>query len=204
MLANQTLFHRFVCPPSPALVIYHSVYAILVCMLQLINSLLNQPVRSLRTGEVIATTKTPILNPNNLQIIGFYCQDLMERKQAILLEQDIRDIIPQGLVVNDYEVLCEPLELVKYKDILEINFDLFGKLVITEDKQKLGKVSDYATNTDTFYVHKLYVTKSLLRSLGSDQLSIDRSQIIEITDKNIIVKNPLQPEKSSPAIAPAL
>jgi hypothetical protein len=91
-------------------------------MLQLSTSLQNIPVMSLRTGGQIATALSPIINPNNLKIEGFWCQDDFEGKRLVLLTQDIRDTLPQGFVVNDHDVLSEAEELVRLKDILAMNF----------------------------------------------------------------------------------
>src|ERR1039458_3073195 len=114
-------------------------------MLQLSDSILNKPVLSLRTNTVVATATSPIINPNNLKIEGFYCDDSFSRSQLILLYQDIRDFIHQGFVVNDHDVLVDPSELIRLKDLLDLNFTLIGKQVETIDKKKLGKVSDFAT-----------------------------------------------------------
>lgn len=160
-------------------------------MLQLSGSLLNRPVLSLRTGGVIGMTTRAIFNPNSLKIEGFYCTDAFDRKKPlVLLYQDIRDVIAQGVVVNDHEVLTEPDELVRLKDILRLNFELVGKQVVTVDKQTLGKVTDYSVQTETMYVQKIYVGQSLLKSIAGGNLGIDRTQIVEITDKKITVQNP--------------
>ena len=163
-------------------------------MLQLSGSLLNQSVLSLRTGQPIAIITGAIINPNNLKIEGFYCQDTLDRKkQLVLLYQDIRDIIPKGLVVNDHEVLVEPDELVRLKDIMALNFELLGKATVTVNKDRLGKVNDYAVETETMYVQKLYVAQPILKSLTGGSLSIDRTQIVEITNRKIVVQDILKP-----------
>ena len=162
-------------------------------MMLLSKSLLSRPVMSLRTGGKIALALTPIINPDNLKIEGFYCEDSFSKQQLILVSQDIRDHIKQGFVVNDHEVLAEAEDLIRLKDILETNFELLGKSVYTKAKKKIGKVVDYAVDSETLYVQKLYVGQSLLKNLNSGQLSVDRNQIIEITDKKIVIKDPLQP-----------
>lgn len=170
-------------------------------MLQLSASLLNQPVMSLRTGGQVATTLAPIINPNNLKIEGFYCQDRFDKKQQlILLYQDIRDFIKQGFVVNDHESLTPQDELIRLKDIMELEFELIGKQVVTTAKERLGKVNDYATETQTMYIQKLYVSQTLLKSLSTGSLSVDRSNIVEITNKKIVINEILRP---TPAGAPA-
>lgn len=160
-------------------------------MLQLSESLIGRPVMSLRTGQPAATTTAAIFNPNNLKIEGFYCADRFSKKELVLLYQDIRDVIPQGLVVNDHDVLAEPQELVRLKKVMDIGFELIGKQVVSLSKQRLGKVTDFATEIETMYVQKLYVSQGLLKGLTRGGLTIDRTQVNEITDKKIIVEDPL-------------
>jgi sporulation protein YlmC with PRC-barrel domain len=169
-----------------------------ISMLQLSESMLNRPVMSLRTGQQVATAVTPIINPNNLKIEGFYCTDRFNKDQLILLYQDIRDIIPQGFVIDDHDVLAEPSELVRLRDVLEIGFKLIGKPVETTSKEHVGKVSDYATEIETMYIQKLYVSQSLFKSFAGGNLGIDRNQINEITDRKIIINELL---KGTPAAA---
>lgn len=169
-------------------------------MLQLSASLLNKPILSLRTGRPVATAVTPVINPNNLKVEGFYCVDSQNKKQLILLYQDIREIIPDGFIVNDHDVLAEPEELVRLKDVLKLHFELPGKQVETIGKEKIGKVSDYAVETETMFVQKIYVSRSIFKSLTSGSLSIDRTQINEITTKRIIINDLL---KDSAVTVPA-
>lgn len=173
-----------------------AAHAILITMLQLSGSLLNRPVLSLRTGGVVATTQSPIINPNNLKIEGFYCEDTFNHKTLVLLYQDIRDVIPQGFVVNDADVLTEPGELIRLKEIIDINFELLGKQVITVSRDKLGKVTDFATETTTMYVQKLYVSQSIFKNLSGGNLGVDRTQIVEITSRHIIVNDLQQPVRA--------
>jgi sporulation protein YlmC with PRC-barrel domain len=169
-------------------------------MLQLSASLLNKSVLSLRTSSTIATITGPIINPDNLKIEGFYCQDRFDKRQLVLLFQDIRDVLPQGYVVNDHDVLAEPEELIRLQKVMELDFELIGKPVVTVNKEKVGKVSDYATETGTMYVQKLYVAQSIIKSLAGGSLSVDRSQIQEITPRSIIISELIN---KAPATAPA-
>ncbi|MDB5168938.1 MAG: hypothetical protein JWO41_294 [Candidatus Saccharibacteria bacterium] len=169
-------------------------------MLQLSKSLLGKSVLSLRTGTPIATITTPIINPNNLKIEGFYCEDRFSKEELVLLCQDIREVLPQGYVVNDHAVLTEPEELVRLKDVIALDFQMIGKQVETLAKQKVGKVSDYAAETESMYIQKIYVSQSIMKSLTGGSLSIDRSQVNEITPKKIIINELL---KTSPMPAPA-
>lgn len=150
---------------------------------------MGRPVLSLRTGGMVATAVAPIINPNNLKIEGFYCQDSKDHQQLILVEQDIRDVIPQGIVVNDHDVLVEPDELVRLKKVIDLNFELLGKQVVTVNKEKIGKVSDYATDISSMFIQKLYVSQSLLKSFSGGNLGIDRTQIVEITSRKVVIND---------------
>lgn len=173
-------------------------------MLQLSNALVEKPILSLQTGAPVGNTLKAIVNPNNLKIEGFYCHDRFEKKQMILLSQDVRDILPQGLVVDDHRVLSEPGELVRLKDTLEMKFELIGKPVYTDNKQKVGKVVDFAADNTSLYIQKLYIARSILKSLNTGQLSIDRSNIVEITSRRIVIQDILKGTPSgAPATAPA-
>ncbi len=169
-------------------------------MLQLSANLLNKSVLSLRTGTTIATVTQAIFNPNNLKIEGFYCQDRFSKQELVLLYQDIRDTMAKGYVVNDHDVLVEPEELVRLKDVLDLRYELIGKQVETISKHKVGKVTDYATEMETMFVQKIYVSQSILKSFTGGSLSVDRSQINEITPRRIIINELI---KGAPATAPA-
>ncbi len=161
-------------------------------MLKLSDTLLGRPVLSLQTGQQIAMTTGILLNPNNLKIEGFYCSDKVSKGERVLLYQDIRDVIAQGFVVNDHDVLAEPSELVRFKKLMDIDYELLGKPVVTTGKKRLGKVVDFATEIETMYIQKLYVTQGVIKGLTSGNLGIDRSQINELTNKKIIVNDPLE------------
>jgi sporulation protein YlmC with PRC-barrel domain len=166
-------------------------------MLLLSSSLLNKAVMSLRTGGEIATTRAFIINPNNLKVEGFFCEDRFDKIQLVLLSQDIRDYIKQGFVVDDHEVLVPPEELIRLQSVLKLNFELLGKPVVSADKQRLGKVNDFAVDDSSLYVQKIYVAQNLLKSFSGGTLSVDRSQIIEITDRKIVIQNPLKGVKAA-------
>lgn len=73
-----------------------------------------------------------------------------------------------------------------------INFKKLKKLpVLTEDKIKLGKISDLQINSNDQSIEKFIVS-----SFGKKDLLIAPSQIVKITNKFVIVKNSLVNEKS--------
>ncbi|HEX8349815.1 MAG TPA: hypothetical protein VF598_07625 [Hymenobacter sp.] len=161
-------------------------------MLQLSEAMLKRQILSLRTSTPIAEVIAPIINQDNLKIEGFYCHEYSAKEPKILLYQDIRDILPQGIIVNDVDVLTEPSELIRLKAVLEREFVVIGMPVETVSKSKVGKVSDYAFETTTMFIQKLYVSRSIFKNLTSGSLSIDRTQIHEITARKVIINDLLE------------
>lgn len=173
-------------------------------MLKLYESTPGSPVMSLRTGGQVATIVSAIINPHNLFIEGWYVQDSISKHQLILLTQDIRDILPQGFAVNDHEVLSESDELVRHKEILELDFTLNGLKVTSQSGRSYGKINDFAFETESFYIKKLYASQPLVRSFNSGSMSIDRTQIIEVTNRRVVIEEPVEKSRAqatSPSIA---
>jgi uncharacterized protein YrrD len=175
-------------------------------MLTLGQALLGKKILSLRTGGQLGELLEPIINPNNLKIEGWFINDRFHKRKSILLSKEIRDILPQGVVVNDHEALSEPAELVRLKKVLDVGFELIGKKVVTTSKSRLGKVNDYAFEKNAFFIQKLYIAKSILKSIGTTSNVVDRTQIVEITHSRIVVKDAtvsLAEEAQAPAAAVA-
>lgn len=157
-------------------------------MLTLGQQLIGKNILSLQIGRPIGVTTEAIINPNNLKIEGWHAVDSNNKKAVVLLSLDVRDILPQGFVVNDHSALTKHSELVRLKKILEYNFSLIGKSVVTTGRKKLGKVSDYTFEKNGFVIQKLYVSQSILKNLTGGSLMIDRTQIVEINHKRVVVK----------------
>jgi hypothetical protein len=151
------------------------------------ESLLNQPVMSLRASAPIALAVEPIINPHNLKILGWWCK-AHGNGQLVLLTEDVREIMPSGLAINDEDDLVRPQDLARHREVLQIDFQLINKPVKTK-RQKLGKVSDYSYN-DGLFVQKLYVARPLVKVFTADDtLIIDRVQVLEVTDNYILVRD---------------
>lgn len=165
-------------------------------MLKLYESFQKSQVLSLRIGGPVAQIISPIINPNNLYIEGWHVQDSRSGEVLILLSQDVRDLLPQGIAIDDHEVLSEEGDLVRLKELLKLDFSLNGLKVSSQSGKNYGKVSDFAFETTSFYVQKIYVAQPLIRNFAGGTLSIDRSQIIEITNRRIVIEDPTVPVNS--------
>lgn len=168
-------------------------------MLKLYESFQDTAILSLRIGGPVAEVLKPIINPNNLYIEGWRVRDNRSGEELILLSKDVREILPQGIAINDVEVLTPENELIRLKDVLKLNFSIEGLKVNSQSGKSYGKVSDFAFETSSLYIQKIYAAQSLVRNFAGGTLSIDRSQIIEITNRRIIIEDPTIKIKDSVA-----
>lgn len=152
------------------------------------------PVMSLQVGGQIAKLDRPIINPNNLRVIGFYVSGSLHGGK-ILLTEDIREVSEVGAIVDHEDKLTDPEDLVRLHDVLELDFQLIDKPVVTLRKKRLGKVGDYVIDSLQFVIQKIHVRQSILKNWTSDQLVVHRSQIVEVTDKKVVIKDNLEAVK---------
>jgi hypothetical protein len=158
-------------------------------MLYLSTKLHHVPLLSLRSGGRIGTVIEPIINPHNLHIDGFYCQSAHSDHALVLLDIDIRDISARGIIIDNHVDLSEPEELVRLQPVLDVNFQLEAKQVLV-NKKKVGKVIEYAVETQSLFIQKIYVQPRLLQSLNQNRLTFDRSNVIEVTDSYVAFSGP--------------
>lgn len=159
-------------------------------MLILSEELYQKPIISVRTGSRIGTVVSPIINPANLHIDGFYSQN--NRGVSLILQDlNIREFGPKGIIINEPSDLTELEELIRIKPVVELKFELIGKGVVSS-VEKIGSVVDYAVDKNSLFVHKLFVEPAIWKSLVKKPRIISRDQIIDINDKQIVVEDTAQ------------
>jgi uncharacterized protein YrrD len=152
------------------------------------SRLIDAPVMGLQTGGELARSSRAIIDPKNLQIIGYELNGpLLDNHPSVLRVADVREFSDIGIIVDSSDEFVSPSDIVKLNDIFELHFHLEGMSVIDEKKQKLGKVNGYTLDTTSFMIQQLSVKRPLLKSLNDTELLIHRSQITEINDRAIVV-----------------
>lgn len=164
-------------------------------MLLLNKQVTNLPIMSLQSGGQLGVATETIIDPRKLQIVAFYVDGPRIHKKSILHSVDIREIGPLGFIVDSADNIMELDEnLVRLQEIIDFKFTLLGKLVVDDQKKKLGKVAEYSVENGGLYIQKLHVSQSVVKNLTSTNLIIHRSQIVEITDEKIIVRSATIPQ----------
>ena len=148
-------------------------------------------IASVQAGHRIASVNEPIVDPHKLHIVAFYVQKTEDTKEQLLLHtEDISEVTSRGLIIDhDEQLMSNDGDLVRLQEIIDLDFRLLNKPVETEGGAKVGSVSRFAIDTHTFMIMQIYVTQPVTLNFGNAEVIIHRSQIINVTEKKIIVKD---------------
>lgn len=140
---------------------------------------------------MIAKTEELVVDPNDLKVMAFklYGPEVGKQSGDYLKAEDVREFSSVGMVVDSSDDFVTEDEVIKLKEILELNFSLDGMRVESKKGTYLGKVENYVVNTDGFYVEQLVIRRPLLKAFLDPELLISKNEIVKITDDKIIVKD---------------
>lgn len=157
-------------------------------MLLLGSSFAKMPLLSLRIGSPVGFVVGHLINPHSLKIDALWVKIGGFKEHYLLLFKDIREVTLNGIVIDDHDVVISPSDALRLQPIISLKYELLGKKVIAS-RLPIGKLVDYALDRDSFFVQKLYVSPTAWKKLQTDRLTIDRSQIIEVSQTYIRVKS---------------
>ena len=163
--------------------------------------LLSKPVMSLQTGAELARTKSILVDPRNLTVLGYELNGpLLDANPSFLRVPDIRELSNLGFIVDSSDEFVGLDDVIKIKEVYEFGFELTGLQVFDDKKHKLGKIQSFTLDSDSYTVQQLIVRRPLLKSMSDTELVIHRSQVIEINNERIIVKSGQQKETIAQSI----
>ncbi len=161
-------------------------------MLVIGSKMLNCPILSLHVGGEIAVTRDAIVDPEDLRIIAYTLDGPLMRDPEngnILITDDVREISQNGMIIDSIDRLVNREDIIRLDQVRNLNFNLIGLKVVTQGGKKLGKIVDYTFDSQSFSIFQLIVQRPMFSSLNDPQLTINRSQIIEIDDYKITIKH---------------
>ncbi len=155
------------------------------------SKLVNYPILSLHMTGMIAKTSELVVDPNDLKVIAFklYGPEVGRNSGDYLKTDDVREFSSLGMVVDSDDDFVEANEVIKLKEVLDLNFSLVGMRVESKKGSNLGKVESYTVNPDGFYVEQLVVRRPFLKSFMDSELIISKNEVVKITDDKIVVKD---------------
>ena len=97
------------------------------------SQLIGTPVLSVQASGPIAQITSPIVNPDNLKILAFKLDGpIINTTNYILDVKSVREYSHLGMVIDDNDELVGPEDVVKIKEVLDLNFNLIGLKVETK------------------------------------------------------------------------
>lgn len=147
----------------------------------------------MHVGGEIARLGEPIIDPDSLKVLGYKVYGPLIQKNGeigdILEVRDIREASDIGFIIDSADQLVNQIDVVRLDKVMRLNFHLIGHKVVTKKGTKLGKVIDFTLNPDTFMIQQLVVKRPLAKSFFDTDLLIGRSEIVEVDDYKVVVKD---------------
>ena len=155
------------------------------------SRLIGTPVLSVQSGGPIGYIAGLIIDPNGLKTLAFRLNGpLVNKSPTNLLDvSSIREYSNYGFVIDDIDELVSEDEVVRISEVLKLNFDLLTLKVETKKRSKLGKIIDFTLTSEDFLVQQLIVKRPAIKAIIDPELIVPRSEIVEITDYKVIVKD---------------
>lgn len=168
------------------------------------SQLPNCPILSLHVGGQIARVVELIVDPDSLVLVVVRVTGNLVKPEEgdILMMDSVREFSRAGMIIDSNDEFVRDEDIVRVQKIVELNFDLRGLKVTTKKKAKLGKVSDFVLQTNNWSVQQLIVQRPIMKALIDPELIINRSQIIEVDDYQVVVKEEHEKTKSKVKTAP--
>lgn len=157
--------------------------------------LIHTPVMSLQTGAELARISRVLVDPRNLTITAYELEGpVLDEHPSFIRPIDVRELSNLGLIVDSSDEFVGLNDVIKIREVYDFAFDLINLEVIDDKKHRLGKVRSYNLDSESFAVQQLVVKRPLLHSLNEGELTIGRSQILEINNTRVLVKSTFEKE----------
>ncbi len=168
-------------------------------MLILGSRYIGKPVMSLQTGARLGVADRALINPTDLTVAAYeIVGPLLTEHPTYLRVAEIREVASIGMVIDSNDDLVGLDDVIKIKQLHDIDFRLIDMPVIDESKRKLGKVLDYTIESGSFVIEQIHVKRGVIRGITETSLLIHRSQVVRVTDNEIIVKSTAKKVASEP------
>ena len=149
------------------------------------------PVLSLHVGQPIAETVEPIIDPNDLKIVGFIVRGGVIGGEIgnILRTESVREYSSLGMIVDSEDVFVSRADVIKIDEVMSLEFKLVGLKCVTKKGTKLGKIIGYTVEPTTFEIMQIVVQRPTFKAFIDPELIISRNEIVEVDDYTVTVKD---------------
>ena len=154
------------------------------------SKIIGTPVLSVQESGPLGQISAAIVDPDNLKVIAFRLVGPgVEPNRNLLAIQSIREYSTFGVIIDSEDELIAPSDVIKIEKVLSLNFNLLNLKVETKKGTKLGQITDFTIDSDSFIVQQIIVKRPLVKRFIDPELTISRKEIVEVTDYKIIIKD---------------
>ena len=151
-------------------------------------------VLSLHVGGQVASIRDAVIDPEDLHILAYTLSGPIIQNDPdvgdILVTDDIREVNMDGSIIDSTDIFVNREDVIRIDEVMKLNFNLIGLKVVTKAGKKIGKVIDYTFDSQSFMIYQLIVQRPVgFIAINDPQLTINRSQIIEIDDYTVTIKH---------------
>jgi len=159
-------------------------------MLKLASTIIGLPIKNIRDGLNLGEVRDFVVDPVDGEILAISLKPHLFSSLKIISLIDIREINPEMVIVDSSDVLSEPEEVIRVKEVLGSGIKILKNKVVTESGQKLGEVYDFTFDLIEKELSRIYVKGNFIKELLSlSELIIPKEKIIKITPKAIYVED---------------
>ncbi len=158
-------------------------------MMKFVSQLVGAKVLLYQEGAIVGEASRVLIDPDDATFVGLAVQPSHLRSERYIPTSEIKGYGSGYLMAKGLSSLSEENEVIKIRKVLSNEPQIIGARVVTEDGTRIGKVADATVNLKDSILDKLYLTSLLNIGLLGEQKIIDRSQILKIEKKKIIVRD---------------
>ena len=147
------------------------------------------PIVSFQDSALAGHLDAWVVDPAKLQICAWLCRVVGRGGKQLLLPADILHLDQRHIIINSQSDLVDTQDVWRLQDLIKLQYTPISKGVYTEGGKRLGFVTDYSFDTESWYIHKLQIKPGLFSGARTDSPYIDRRQIVEITAHRIVVQD---------------
>lgn len=168
-------------------------------MQRLASEIIGSKLFTVHTGGPIGIVTGLLVRRKDLKVELFKIKLFEDNSIRYLLTSDIRTYEAGKIIINSYQELSEPDELLRHQELIKEEFVLFSVKVETQSGKRIGKIKDYGIDTAHYFATKLHIRAGFLQRIMHERLIIDRSDILDITKSKIVVRDATIKAKASNA-----
>lgn len=161
-------------------------------MLKLYSQLIGLPVIVRGSSRKLARVFHLVLDPDRGQVVA-----LVTARGKVISPMDLAPFHGEKWEVVQEDVFLDEEELVRLKTIEPKRRWLVGKRVVDQSGNDLGVVNDLILEMNTLSLHQLVAGKSHWMSLGREKRLISSKDIVQVTEKMIVVRDTVAESKET-------